>query len=247
MKRIISLYCLSILSLLLGCEKKEVRPSDIFKKLTLSDTTAVGDGAQTVNIVCEINPETTEENLEFVLKTSMGMFVDNKEKKIVKKPEFVGGKLVIETTAQVPLSSGTMTISVEPNKPLEKRDFIIQQSLTVTKSVPSSISLTSTALGLGSNFLTEVQLTGTLSNQDGGKVATGYKVVFSDTVAGTKVPANGRYRGMASSSNDESKVTTYYGAGSLPIGTDIRIKAAVLDEKGVPTPLADSLTLRINL
>ncbi|WP_343701458.1 hypothetical protein [Chitinophaga sp.] len=237
---------LSLLLLGAGCKKDEVTLSDIFRSLELSKTTASGDGAETVGIVCEINPDVSPDKQEFVLKTSMGSFVEGGEARLVKKPEFVEGRLVIITTAKVPLGAGNMVISVEPNQPLEKTDYIIKDSLTVVKSIAAALKLETSVLGIGSNYLTEAVLTGTLTNDKGGKVATGYKVIFEDYLPGG-TPANGRFRDMKASSGADSKVSAVYGAGSFPVGTDIYLKATLLDENGLPGTIKDSLLVRINL
>jgi len=230
--------------MLSGCKKDLITEKDVFNSLQLSRTTAVGDGSQTVGIVCEINPDATEDKLEFVLRTTLGVFTENKDVKLVKKPEFKNGKLVIETTAQVPQNSGTMVISVEPNQPLDVRDFIIKDSVIVSKSVPFALKLQPSVLGIGSNLLSEVLVTGVLNNANGGKVSAGYKVKFEDKLV-NGAPANGRFREQAVSSNAESKVSTYYGSVGQSIGTDIWIKASVLDDAGNSIQPADSVLIRI--
>lgn len=246
MNQLLKILAAGLLVVLWGCKKDIVAEKDVFNSLQLSRTTAVGDGSQTVSIVCEINPDATEDKLEFILRTSMGQFTENKDSKLVKKPEFKNGKLVIEATAQVPQNSGTMVISVEPNQPYDTRDFIIKDSVIVSKSVPATMKLQPSVLGIGSNLLSEVLVTGLLSNANGGKVSTGYKVRFEDKLLNGGGPANGRFREQATSSNAESKVSTYYGSVGQPIGTDIWIKASVLDDAGNSILPADSVLVRIN-
>ncbi|SDF55203.1 hypothetical protein [Chitinophaga filiformis] len=241
-----TIFFLCIIFFWVSCKKDDVTTADIFIGLQLSTATAVGDGNQLVKIICEVNPNISKSKQEFVLKTSLGTFPENGKAEIIKKPEFKNGKFVIESSVQVTLSPGTMVISVEPNLPEEKTDYIIKDSVAITKSVPSLLKLQSSALGIGSNFQTELLLTGILSNANGGKVSTGYTMKVEDFLTGY-VPANGRLREMNYRSNAESKINIYYGIGNLPIGTTVMLRAILLDENGNETTIKDSLLIGINL
>jgi hypothetical protein len=74
-----------------SCRKK-VDTNSVFNKLDLAPKVTIGDGAQNINITCEINDKATEDKWEFTLTTNMGQFQENKDVKLVKKPTFKNGK-----------------------------------------------------------------------------------------------------------------------------------------------------------
>jgi hypothetical protein len=232
------------LTLLLSC-KKEVNVNDILTNLKLSKTQVLADGQTTVSISVTMSGKSSSDRRTVVFTASSGVFTVSGTGKQTVKAEFDNSEIVAKATFRVPIQPATIKITVQPEFDSPIGEYVLTDSIMASASVPSVIRLEPSVFGIAANFLSEVQLTGTLQNSSGKYVSRGNKVLFEDLFLSGAL-ANGRFRNVFNLSNDTSKVSAIYSASGWPIGTNIKIRTTVLDNAGNPTNTKDSVLLTIN-
>jgi hypothetical protein len=238
------LTCIVSLLFLLSCNK-EVKIDDILTNLKLSKTQVTADGQSTVSISVNVSDNSSADRRSIIFSASSGVFTTSGTGKQIVKAEFDNGLIVAKITFRVPIQPGTIKITAQPEFDSPLNEYVIMDSIIASASVPALIKLEPSANGIASNFLNEIQLTGSLQNANGRYVSKGNKVLFEDLLL-SGIPANGRFRNMLNISNDTSKVSGVYSANALPIGTNIKIRTTVLDNAGNSTNIKDSILLTIN-
>lgn len=218
---------------------------EVFMDFTVSTEEVYADGQSTVNLSVILDDDTDADRRNVVFKTSSGIFVPAAAETVVVKSEYENGRLIAKATLKVSTKTGVITVSVKPEYDSSVTEYVLEKTITALPSVASSIDLQPSALGIGSNYLTEVQLIGNLRNSLGKFVSSGHRVIFKDFLSDGK-PANGGFRDVQLQTGAESKVSCYYAAGLYPIGTAIEIKCILLDENNSLTTLSDSVILTIN-
>lgn len=230
---------------LFGCEK-DVAVEDVLSALTLTPRASEADGQSTVQAQVTLSEKTSSERRNVIFTTNKGVFTTSGKNKETVKAEFVNGILVARASLRVPIQPATLIISVQPEYDSPVRDYLLSDSIKLAPSMPASFTLESSRFGIGTNFSSEVRLVGSLSNLRGGYVSKNNTVQFEDLLL-NGTPANGRFGKRSVQSNDTSRVSTFYAANSLPLGTTIKIKGTVLDATGRKTSLADSVLLTVNM
>jgi hypothetical protein len=238
------LTCIVSLLFLLSCNK-EVKINDILTNLKLSKTQVTADGQSTVSISVNVSDNSSADRRSIIFSASSGVFTTSGTGKQIVKAEFDNGLIVAKVTFRVPIQPGTIKITAQPEFDNPLNEYVITDSIIASTSVPALIKLEPSANGIASNFLNEIQLTGSLQNANGRYVSKGNKVLFEDLLL-SGIPANGRFRNMLNISNDTSKVSAVYSASTLPIGTNIKVRATILDNAGNSTNIKDSVLLTIN-
>lgn len=241
MKNILKILVLAIA--FASCED-DVETKDAIRGFNASATEFPADGQSTVKLSAVLSDDSSADRRSVIFSTSSGTF-SNGTKSITVKAEFDNGQMVSKADLKSSTTPEQITVTVKPefDSPLE--EFSLRRIITSTPSVPKTIRLTPSASGIASNHVTEVKLIGILKNDKQKFVSRGYKVRFDQEFSdGTTV--NGYFRDMQDTTTDSSRVSTYYSAPLLPIGTLIKIRATVLDN-GQPTPIKDSIVLTINL
>lgn len=239
------LYLLTIMCVSLSCDDKVIDTGDVLTNLTISQQEIHADGQSTVEVTVELDKNASSDRRSVVFSTSSGTFLPKDSVKATVKAEFFDGKLIATTKLRAPVRPGTITVTAKPEYDIPSQDFILEGSLTATLSVPAQIRLNPSGFAITANFGSQVALTATLRNSDGKFVSAGYKVVFEDLL-GAGGPAGGRFNHLKDVTTDSSVTAASYSAPKLPIGTDIMIKATVLDNAGAKTGITDSVILTIN-
>ena len=230
--------------LLFGCEK-EVAVEDVFGGLTLAPRSLEADGQSTVEVKVALSEKTSADRRSVIFTTNKGVFTTSKKNKETAKAEFVNGVLVASASLRVPLQPGTIKVSVQPEYDSPLRDYVLSDSVLVIPSLPAAFMLEPSRFGIGTNSSNEMRLTGTLRNARKGYVSKNTTVLFEDLFPGG-APANERFGKRLALYNDTSRVSTFYAANALSLGTTIKIKGTVLDATGRKTSVADSVLLTIN-
>lgn len=242
MKKLFLIICLG---LLYSCNK-EVQVNNLLSDFVLSKKQVLADGQTTVTVSVKLSDNSSADRRSVIFSSSSGIFTVSGTKKQTVKAEFENGLIIAKATFRVSMDPGTIKITVQPEFDSPLAEFVLTDSIIVAPSVPSSIKIEPSSFGIGSNFINEVYLSGFLENSSNRYVSKGNKVLFEDVLlSGT--PANGRFRNVLNFSNDTSKVSAIYSATILPIGTNIKIRATVLDNAGNLTSIKDSVLLTINL
>lgn len=240
-----SLIVFSVIVSLISCKKETIATDKLINSLLVSPKIVEANGTSIVSVTCQLNSDATSDKREVIFKTTAGQFVENKEQKIVKKAEFENEKLIVKTDILVPMQAGTLTITAEPNLPDIIEDYIATDSVSLIESVPVSIKVSNSSFFVWNNDLkSEVTITGTLFNSSGKKVSMGNNVIGEDYFE-NNMPVGGRFRETFLSSNSDSKVSTIYTPGNVPVGSNIFIKLTLLDDLGVKTNIRDSVLITI--
>lgn len=238
-------YILSLILLCCGCEE-DIKIEDVFSNLILIPTEVLADGQSVIDVSVQINNLASADRRNFIFTTTAGTFIGSGTDKITVKAEHEKGLLLAKTKLRVPFSPGEFTVTVQPEYDSPIRDFILFQTVKASASNPASIDLKPSGFGITSNFASQVFLTAFLKNASNKNVSNGVPVLFEDELLNGN-PAGGRFRIIQGVTADSSKVSAYYSAPSYPIGTTIKIRSTVLDEKGLKTTIKDSVLVTINL
>ncbi|TDO94939.1 hypothetical protein [Flavobacterium sp. 245] len=217
----------------------------VFTDFSISAEEIPADGQSMVNITVKLNDKTDVDRRNVIFKTSGGIFISSSKDTEVIKAEYEQGRLVAKTTLKVSTKPGNITLSVAPEYDSKVADFVLEKTIAAVPSKVSSLNVEPSSFGIGSNYLTEVQITGNLRNSAGKFVSNGHKVVFNDFLADGS-SAGGAFREVQAETGAESKVSCYYAATQYPIGTAITIRCTVVDENNLPTALASVVKLTIN-
>lgn len=245
MKSPISKIIIILLSLALITCDKDVDVNDVLYNLKIANKELTADGQSTTKITVNLSSRSSADRRNVIFSSTSGIFTSSSTSKYTTKAEFFNGTLTATATLRAPISPGKIGISVQPEFDSPVKEFVVSDTIVALKSIPASIKLNSSASGIFGNFLSEVRLTGQLKNAQGNNVSKGSKVLFEDYLMDDS-KANGRYRQLQTVSNDTSYVTGFYGAPAYPLGTNIKIRATVLDDEERKTNIKDSLTLTIN-
>lgn len=230
--------------LCVACKKVEIK--DALSDMKVSQTEITADGQSTITVSVTLSEKSSTDRRNVIFSTSAGVFTSSGSSKYTAAAEYIEGVLIAKATLKAPMKPGTIKIEVKPEFDSSIKEFTLSESVTANASVPTSILLDPSALGIASNFMSEVTLKGTLKNSKGKFVSEGYKVVFEDFLQ-SGGPANGQFRKLKNTTSDSSYVSAIYGASQYPIGTVLKLKTTVLDESGNKTAIADSVLLTINL
>lgn len=232
--------------LLAGCGKEQTDISDVFGPLNIPENTVSADGQSTVKVSVKLSDKTSTDRKSVIFSTSAGVFTvsGTKEQNVIA--EFENGEIIARATLRAPFSPGEITVSVKPAFDSPVKEFTVSGVITAVASDPESIKLEPSASGIGSNFINEIWLNGFVKNKDNKNVSSGVKVLFEDELL-SGAPAGGSFRDVTTTTGDSSKVSAWFGAPLLPIGTRIKLRATVLDTNGSKTNIADSVFITINL
>lgn len=161
--------------------------------------------------------------------------------------QFIGKSLVATAVIQVPQMPGLLIISAQPSVPTvqDYNRYILKDTVQLLPSAPDTIILTSSSVGIASNFGSQVTITGALYNSAFGKVSLNYKVSFQDSLAGP-ISAGGYWTSIVDTSNVLSQVSAVYSFGPSTVGTPIYLSCTLLDPTGAKTPVEGKTTIYIN-
>jgi len=225
-------YFLLLILSLSSCRKEHIDSIDVISNLSISNKEGlVADGQTLVNITAEIDKRSDLSKRNIVFKTSAGTFTGNNDTVITIKADFLQQKLIGKATLKMPMIPGKIIISAEPEVKVSYGDFNLKDSIEVAPSLPSSIKLEPSSVSVKTGYQSEVQITGTLKNNANKNVSLGTKVKFEDFDE-NGLSIHGSYRAAQDASDQNSKVSTFYSPGYLPIGTKCSIKCSVLDNSG---------------
>ena len=236
---------LLLLAILILCCSKDAKIDDILINFKISSKEVLADGKSTIPLSVELSKASSEDRRSVVFVASSGMFTESGSNRYAVKPAFENAVLVARANFRAPTSPGDIQLKVKPeyDDPLQEYERI--ETIVAKPSLPSKLSLQTSSFGIASNHLNEVLLTGKLSNNNGGFVSTGYKVLFEDFLLNNS-PANGQFRVLQSETADSSFVKTYYSAFAHSIATQFKIRAILLDSDGQKTSITDSIIITVN-
>ena len=232
--------------ILAGCQKVNQDTNQVLTglKLTTYQMDADGTATDTVTVQLNANADATRRNVRFSA-SPYGKWIGG-DSTISVKAVFQNNLLIARAVFLVSNTPGNIQIQARPDLPDVSNNNYTQSANLVTKtSNVSVIKLTPSGFGINSNYLSEVTLTGTLTNAKGFMAVAGTNVVFEDTLAGGG-PAGGSFRTLVTASNASSQVSAIYSVGTYPIGTKVTIRVTVLDATGAKTTISDNIQLTIN-
>ena len=228
-----------------SCEKQNIDASDVISDLSLIPVTIEADGSSMISISVKLNKEAEVSKRKVVFETSSGSFASTNTKTATIEATYEQGLLVARTSIKAPTSPGVMFVTARTEYRSLYNDFIAKGSITIMPSVPVSIKAEPSSFGVRTDFLGEVEISGILKNANGRNVSTGSKVVFEDYFPGQNVSANGRYRLIQVSSDENSRVNVLYSPGHVTPGTPVFVKCTLLDSAGNKTNIKDSVLLTV--
>ena len=237
------LFSLTV-SILFSCEK-EAAVKDVLNNLTLTRRKMEADGQSISVVSVTVSEETDSDRRSVIFNTDKGVFTTSGKSKETVKTEFVNGVLIARASLRAPLEPSTIKVSVQPEYDSPIREYVLTDSITLAPSIPTAFTLETLRFGIGTNFSSEVRLIGNLRNASNRFVSRNNTVLFEDLLL-NGAPAGGRFGRRQVLSNDTSRVSTFYAASILPVGTTIKIRGTVLDANGRKTPVADSVLLTVN-
>jgi hypothetical protein len=237
-----TLTFIAMLLVLISCSK-DVTTEDVLTNLTVSAATIPADASSSVKLSVTLPNDSSTDRRSVIYTCTSGTF-ENGAKTYTAKAAFENGVLVAKAVLKSTTKPETIEVSASPEFDSPIGDFMLGTSIVTLPSVPATIQLSPSALGLASNHLNEVKLTALLRNTDNKFVSQGYTVKFTDEMLNGD-PASGGFREQYLTTTDSAKVSAYYSAAIHPIGTQIKIRCILLDN-GVETPLQQATILTIN-
>ncbi len=243
MKTTSSLIYLFLVAVMLSGCKKDVPMSEVMSDFTVDKAQVAANGHSSVTLTVKLNNKASADRRNVIFTTSNGSFGDGSKKTV--KAEYVDGALTAKASFKISTTPGEVTVAVQPEFDSRTQEFRLTKTIQAVPSVTQSLKIEPSGFGLAGNFLSEVHLTAYLKNSEGSFVSAGNKVIFEDILE-SGAAANGRFRNSKLATSDSSKVSATYGAPTLPLGTNIRIRATLLDAAGNKTTIKDSLTLTLN-
>ncbi len=240
-------FLLLIIIFSISCEnEQDIEIGDVLIALNSDKENIEADGSSTVRITCEINPNATIDRREVKFEISSGKFVGADGNYLIKKSEFIEGRLLAIIDVQAPMSGTEIKISAQPNLPdLKNNYYILNHTIALSKSTPSTLTLNSDASTVKTGYRKEVFITALFSNSTGKKVSLGNNADFKD-VWEDGSPANGIFRILNKSSDIESTIKIAYSIGETPIQeSKVKIIGTVLNDNGSHSSIIDSLFLTI--
>lgn len=239
-------YLLGIISLVLtgSCKRNNVNPGDVISNLFISNRTPNADGNTVISISATLNNQADADKNSVIFTATSGQFITANDTIITQKAIYQSGNLTATVRLKMPLTEGKIIIKAYPATASPYFTFLLKDSINTQKVTPDQLVLTPSALGIASNFMSEISLSGTLYNQKK-SVSTGNKVIFEDYYSGGS-PVGGRYRALRDTTDLTSTVSAGYSVGTLPVGTTFYIKCTWLDASGHKTSIKDSTLITVN-
>lgn len=191
MKRLI----LFLIALIISSCTKDTDINEVFSDFSVSTDQVSADGQSTVNVIAILSSNADSDRRNVIFKNTSGSFLPSLTETATVKAEYDNGKLTAKATLKVSTKPGNVIVSVKPEFDSSVGEFILEKTIIAVQSNVASIHLEPSSYGIGSNYLTDVKVVGTLKNSSGKSVSSGQKVVFEDFLSdGT--PANGKFREM---------------------------------------------------
>lgn len=224
---------------------KDAEIQDLFSDFTITPNQVLADGQSVVDISVVLNEETDSDRRKVIFKASSGTFVGATPESATVDATYVNGRLVASAKLKVSAKPGTVKVSVEPAFDSPIQEFVLATTFETIQSTATSVTLASSSFGIASNFISEVQFTGTLRNSDNKPVSSGNAVKFDDFLPDGS-PAHGQFREIKAITEGNSTVSSIYSASLHPINTQIEVRCTILDSDGNLTDHKSSVYLLIN-
>jgi hypothetical protein len=223
---------------------KDVKDSDVFNNLTLNPESISADGQSPIQVSLDIKDVASADRRNFVFSTTSGKFSVSGTSKYTTKAEYEEGVLKAKAVLLAPSSPGSFTVTAQPEFDSPVRDFTLHKVGQADKSVAEIIKLETSSLGIAANFGSEVLITGVVKNKNDRNASKGVSIVFEDLLNGQS--AGGRFRNLKTVTEDSSKVSAYYAAPNLLLGTTIDIYCTILDDNKIKTTYSDKVSITVN-
>lgn len=227
-----------------GCQK-EVKTADIISNLTINPTSINADGTSSVAISVRLNDNAAVDKRNIIFTATSGTWIGAKGDTLNVPATYSDKKIVAKAILTSPASPGVITVTASSQALTKSGNFMLSGTIQANKVDPAAIKLEPSSLGIGSNAISEVTLTGTITGQSGGNASQGVKVILEDFLTSSR-PAGGHFRAAQLTSNSSSQISAVYAAGNLPLGSNINIIATILDDQGNKTGMISTSTLTIN-
>lgn len=222
---------------------QEAELDQVIHEVIPSNSTFLADGTSSIDIRVKINKRAEKDKRKVIFEASDGHFTGG-SKTIEVESKLINDELIATTQITSPMNPTIITVSVRVDLGEIKDEFIYRFDIEAIKSTPNSITLSSNSFSVINNFGGEVELVGSILNNEMKKVSMGSQVVFKDVFSdGTDV--NGRFRAEQLSSNSESKVSAIYSPGFISSGQSIFVQAIVLDEDGLESNISDEIEINV--
>lgn len=206
-----ALLCVLCLALALGCAK-DVSLEDVMGTLEVSTNKFNADGASTIILTTTISNDASPDRRDVVFNTTAGTFPNGKQEETVKAT-YVKGQLTATIALTAPMVPGTITLAAGPAFDTQSGDFKRTTIVTADPSNLSQVVINLSSLSMKNDFQSEVTITGTLKNQEGGKVSLGTLISFDlMTQPYDLSPCNcARFRSVKAVSDENGQVSAVFG------------------------------------
>jgi hypothetical protein len=231
------------LVLIAGCKPEKVTIDNVIKTLTISNKTPLADGSTIVYVSVHLDSIADLDKRSVIFETNAGQFLTANDTVITQAATFLNKSLIATVKLKMPITVSTIHISAKPAAISPQQDYILASTFTASESVPSTLQLTPSALGIKSNFGSEIQLTGVLKNSFNNNVSTGHKCLFEDYLPDGS-PMHGSFRALKDTTDATSSVSVYYSIGTAT-PTSFYIKCTYIDASGKLTDVKDSCMITI--
>jgi hypothetical protein len=232
---------LLIMSLLFFCCKKYPVPAgQVISNLTNSSKTLLADGISIDTLTVRLNNAADSDHRSVLFTASVAGFVGGSSGSDTVAAIYYDKVLTATAYFQAPLKPGTSYVTVSPANPDFNTigNYILMDTVIISPSVASSVTLQTSNFGIASNYQSTITLKGILQNAAGNPVSLGTGVAFSSDIPG-------QFGLLNVISDSSSSVNANFQVGNVTKGTIITITVTVLDAAGNLTPVKNNVQITV--
>jgi len=230
---------------MLGCKDKLIAPTTVIHSIQIDNKQPFADGSTIINISVAIDPQADADKRSVIFSTSAGTFLPGTDTTITKTASFENGQLIARVKFKVPQVPRMLVIKVTPAAQNIHTSYQVLDTVNVLPSLPATVMLLPSSLGVKTGFTNEISLTATLKNALLNNVSIGTKVRF-DQYSTNGTPVSGLFRVHRDTSDATSTATASYTAGNISAGTILYLKCTYIDPFGNPSlKVKDSVLINV--
>lgn len=230
---------IAVFSLLCACKASVVPPSEVISALKTSGSNYQADGTSVIDVWVTINKDADADKRSVIFSSNIGTFLPSNDTTSTVTAGFENGQLIARTKFKMPLAGGALYIKARPATINRLANYQISDTLQIGPSVPATLKLLPSSLGVKTGFTNEVTLTATLKNSSGNSVSAGTSVLFEN------IPAVGAFRMIRDTTDATSTAARTFTAGNTVAPATVMIRCTYIDKTGARTAIKDSCIINI--
>jgi hypothetical protein len=234
------IHYLLITCLVIGCKATTVNPTDVIHDIKVSGSNYVADGTTIIDVWTYLDKDADADKRSVIFSSTTGTFISSNDTTATVTAAFENGQLVARTKFKMPFVPGPLFLKARPATVNRFAKYKIADTLQIAASVPATLKLLPSSLGLKTGYTGEITLTATLKNANGNNVSSGTKVLFES------IPASGVFRTIRDTTDVTSTTVSSFTAGSTSAPTTLLIRCTYLNKGSSKTAIKDSCTINIS-